>query len=422
MSEKEFDLTALLAAAAPTALLSVDALAGLVQALARPMRGQEDVPLQACVGRVLARALGSRLPLPVFDHSAMDGFAVALAPGRAVFTLVGRTAAGDVPGAPLAPGEAVRIFTGAPIPAGADAVVMQEHVDIAGIEVRALRAPRAGDHIRRAGEDVAAGETLVAPGTVLDARHIALLAAVGVAHVPVRPRPRVAVLSTGSELRPIGQELAPGAIFDANRPMLLALLARSGADLVDAGILPDQPQVLRDFLIRASDQFDVLVTSGGTSVGEEDFLAQAIRLAGGQAAPAALAVKPGKPALLGVVGDLRITGLPGNPFAAMVAGLLLARPLVQASSGTCPVAVRPGAATAGFSHDRQPGRTEFFPAAVTGIDEAGRPVIDRLGRGGSARLKPLIPADGLGVIPAADGPVTPGSRVGFLPFQAAFGL
>jgi molybdopterin molybdotransferase len=422
MSAKELDLKALLAAAAPTALLSVDALGPLILALARPMQGQEDVPLHASVGRVLAQTVCSRLPLPMFDHSAMDGYAVALSPGRAAFTLVGRTVAGEAPAPPLAPGEAVRIFTGAPIPAGADAVVMQEHADVAGGEVLAIREPKAGDHIRRAGEDVAVGETLVAPGTVLDARHIALMAAVGVAHVPVRPRPRVAVLSTGSELRLTGQRLAPGAIFDANRPMLLALLARAGADLVDAGILPDQPQVLSDFLLRAGARFDVLVTSGGTSVGEEDFLAEAIRLAGGQVAPAALAVKPGKPALLGLVGDLRITGLPGNPFAAMVAGLLLARPLVQASAGARPVAAQPGAATAGFSHDRQPGRTEFFPAAITGFDEAGRPVLDRLGHGGSARLKPLIPADGLGVIPAAAGPLTPGSRIGFLPFQAAFGL
>jgi molybdopterin molybdotransferase len=416
------DLASLLRPITPAALLSIEALRRAVLAIARPMGGQEDLPLQAAAGRVLAEAVCGTLPLPVFDHSAMDGYAVAITPGGSTFRLVGRTAAGEAQAATLAPGEAVRIFTGAPIPAGADAVLMQEYASVEGDQVRATRPLAAGENIRRAGADVAAGETLITPGTVLDARHIALLAAVGVARVPVRARPRVAVLSTGSELRQTGQELPAGAIFDANRPMLLALLARSGADLTDAGILPDQPEILSGFLAGARDHFDVLVTSGGTSVGEEDHLAESIRLAGGQAVHAAMAVKPGKPALLGLLGDLRITGLPGNPFAAMVAGLLFARPLVEASAGAIPGTLRPAVAVARFSYDRNPGRTEFCPAGVIETDDAGRPVIDRLGRGGSARLKPLIPADGLGVIAAEHGAVSPGSRIGFLPFQAAFAL
>jgi molybdopterin molybdotransferase len=410
------DLATLLAPRADTGLLDVADFLRVIESVARPVTETEIVPLAASCNRVLACEVLAARPLPVFDNAAMDGYAVALPAPASGFRVVGRVAAGEAGAAPLASGEAVRIFTGAPLPPGASAVLMQEHATRDGDMVRAEKALSPGDNVRKAGEDAAQGSALAAPGTVLDARHLALLAASGVDRVEVRRKVRVAVVSTGSELKEPGADLAPGSIYDANRRMLLALFASPRVEMTDAGILPDRPDILSGFVSGAEGRFDVLVTSGGTASGEEDHLATGIEQAGGQVGRARLALKPGRPALLATLGDLRIAGLPGNPVAALVTGLIFARPMIERSAGSTSAGPRRVAAIAGFDHRREAGRLEFLPARIIGEDPSGLPVLERLSRGGSARLMPLSVADGLAIIDPATGPVAAGDRIRFLPF------
>jgi molybdopterin molybdotransferase len=403
-------------------LLSIDAARATIIAGLRAIDGEESLPLAQSRGRVLARDLVSPRALPVFDHSAMDGYALALSPAVESYRLVGRIAAGAPSGAALKPGEAVRIFTGAPLPSGADAVAMQENVVASGADVRLTRDVIAGDNIRHAGEDVALGAPLVAAGVVIDARHIGLAAAVGMSTLPVRRKLRVALVSTGDELVDVGGTLAPGLIYDCNRPMLAAALERPALEIQDFGVLPDNRAAITAFFAKAAPKFDLVITTGGASVGDEDHLAAALAAAGGSIDVARVAIRPGKPFTHGRIGAASVAILPGNPFAAFVAALLFVRPMVERALGLPVPAFAPLPARAGFSQTRPRDRVEFMPARVISRGENGAPVIDRLGRGGSARLHPLIAADGLAVVAPGDAPLCVGDTVGYLPFGAAFSL
>jgi molybdopterin molybdotransferase len=396
-------------------LLPVDLVRAGLLALADPVRGEETVPLRAAAGRVLARPAIAASAFPAFDHAAMDGWALSLPASGTTFRIVGRVAAGA--GAPrrLAPGEALRIFTGAPIPEGADAVLRQEDAEAAGDVVLPSVLPQPGQHVRRAGEDVARDSALLTAGTLLDARHLALLAAVGSAEVTVRRRVRIAVLSTGTELVEAGSERSGSGIYDANRPMLLALLQSPWADVADHGIVPDDPTSLAACLSAAASGVDLVVTTGGTSVGEEDHLVAAVRAAGGNAVVTRMAVKPGKPAVFGTFGSTLLCGLPGNPFAALVSAVLFSRPVAESLAGRPALPLAPIPARSGFSHHHAPGRLEFIPASVQGYLDGGAPVLARLG-GGAARLRPLVESDGLAVISPFHGDVASGGEIGFLPF------
>jgi molybdopterin molybdotransferase len=403
---------------ADPALLSIaDAQTRAAALIARAVPS-ERVALARLVGRVSAEDVLSPTPLPPFDHSAMDGYALGDLGLR--HAVRGRLAAGaDGSRAPLAAGEAVRIQTGAPMPEGAVAVVMQERVDREGDRIALRARPEPGDNIRRRGEDVRAGDVIVPARRRLDARHVAILAAAGVAEIAVRRRVVVGLMSTGDELVRPGRPLGPGLIHDANRPMLAALLEQPSIEVVDLGVAPDDPAALRSLLLDAGARCDAIVTSGATSVGDEDHLAAAVSAAGGALDLARVALKPGKPVVAGHVGGAVLVGLPGNPFAALVAYLLVARIALEALAGLDPRPLAPLAAAAGFSQ-RGPGRrTEFAPARMAGATAAGLPIVEKLGRGGSARLAPLIAADGLAVIPAGRDEVRPGDPVGFLPFLAA---
>lgn len=403
---------------ADPALLSVAAAQEKAAALvARPVPS-ERVALSRIAGRVSAEAVVSPLPLPPFDHSAMDGY--ALGGSGPSFTVRGRLAAGDG-GArkTLGADDAVRILTGAPMPPGAVAVAMQERVFREGDRIR-LAAPAAeGANIRRQGEDVGVGDVIVPAGVRLDARHVAILAAAGVAEIAVRRRVVVGLMSTGDELVRPGRPLAPGLIHDANRPMLAALLDQPALEIVDLGVAPDDRVELAALITDAAERCDAIVTSGATSVGEEDHLAAAVTAAGGTLELARVALKPGKPVVAGHVGQAVLIGLPGNPFAALVAWLLVGRVALERLAGMEVRPLAPLAAVAAFSQ-RGPGtRTEFAPARLVGTDPTGLPLIEKLGRGGSARLAPLIAADGLAVIPAGRDEVKSGDPIGFLPFEAA---
>ncbi|MGP9820759.1 molybdopterin molybdotransferase MoeA [Salinarimonas sp. NSM] len=398
------------------ALLSIDAAIPRAAAWASPITDVNFLPLGGARGRLLAHAVQARLTSPAFDRSAMDGYAVragdGLEPG-ARLSVKGRIAAG-ARGIPLGRGEAARIFTGAPIPPGADAVVMQEDVRRHDGTIVLDRAVRAGAHIRSAGEDVAFGDRLAEGGARVDARLIALLAAQGIAMVPTRRRPRVAVLSTGDELVEPGAPLGPAAIYDANRPMLLSLIQAAGCEVVDAGIIRDDPWEQGERLASLAESCDLLVTSGGASVGEEDHAGRALRLAGGDGEALAMALKPGKPALVGRIGAAAVLGLPGNPVSALVVFMLLGRAMLARLGGAAPH--RPAGLPVPLAEQlaRKPGRTEFVPGRLVRGQHGPRLA---LLSSNSARLRPLVEADGLAEIPTDMARAAPDTPVAFHAFS-----
>jgi molybdopterin molybdotransferase len=359
-----------------------------------PLRG-ENVPLAGCAGRVLAQTVPARLDLPGFDQSAMDGYAVRAAEimPDAVLPVTGRTAAGAAPGR-LVPCSAHRILTGAPLPAGADAVIAQERARRDGEVVTFAVAPPAGTNVRRCGEDVRAGTILIQAGTTLDWRHVAMLAAQGIETVEVRRRVRVAVLASGRELRAAGEGLLPGQIHDSNTPMLAALLAAWGADVRPSPALPDCPSAILTALREAASAADVVLTTAGISVGDEDHVRDALDAIGRRIGVLRVAMKPGKPLATGRLGAAVFLGLPGNPQAAVAGAIGFLRPLLARLSGTAPPA--PLRVRAGFALRRRPGRTEFIAVRLAQHGACLR--AERAGPEGSGRLAPLLRADGLALI------------------------
>ena len=345
---------------APAPMRVADAVA-LLRARLPVLSGIESVSIDRADGRVLAEDLIAPIDLPPFDNAAVDGYAVRagdLAPGGETrLPLGGRVPAGHAPADP-GPGFAVRIFTGAPMPPGTDTVAMQEDVRIDDEAVILPTGLATGANRRRAGEDVAQGSCAIPAGTRLGPRHLALAAAFGLPALPLRVPLKVALFSTGDELTPPGQPLLPAGIYDANRPMLAALLKRLGADPVDLGILRDAPGPLRQRLEAAAATHDLILTSGGVSVGEEDHVRNAVE-ASGALTFWRLAMKPGRPVALGQVAGTPFAGLPGNPAAAYVTALAVLRPLVLHLSGA-----RDDAPTltvrSGFAREKRPGRREYL--------------------------------------------------------------
>jgi molybdopterin molybdotransferase len=397
-------------------LLAPEAARSRLLAGARPVEGTETLGLAEALGRILAVAPASRLDLPPHDQSAMDGYGLRaedLAPGR-LPRVVRAVAAGAAPGGPLAAGEAARLLTGAALPAGTAAVVMEEHVRILEGRVQPMRRLREGDNIRRRGEDVARGDTLAPAGTRLDPRHVALLAAAGVEDVSVRRRVRVAILSNGDELC--------GVVNDSNRPMLRAMLARPEVACTDLGLLPDDRAAISAVLRDAAGSHDLIIASGGVSGSDADHLPAAVADAGGVVETLRLALKPGKPLAHGRIGAALCLCLPGNPLAALVSMLVFGRPLVARLAGDAAPAGTGLAAVAGEGFARKPGREEYAPARIIGHDRTGLPVLVREGRGGSARLLPLSRADGLLWLPAGCADVSEADPLRFHPFSTPFGL
>ncbi|WP_366658175.1 gephyrin-like molybdotransferase Glp [Fodinicurvata sp. EGI_FJ10296] len=382
-----------------------DALATGLGLAARPVP-METVALSDAVGRVLAGRACAGSPMPAFDHAAMDGYAVRYSdlagPGPWTLELNGRAAAGDapLPADAVATGAAVRILTGAPIPAGLDTVIMQEHAARSGNRVTIADRPRQGANIRLTGEDAAIGATVVAEGTLLGVREIAALASIGEAAVDVRRKLRIAWFSSGSELREPGEPLAPGQIHDANRYTLLAALDQPWIDRLDLGTVPDTPRALTDALIDASHRADMVVSTGGVSVGDEDHMPSVFREAGGDIRAMRIAMKPGKPLAIGRMNDAVYLGLPGNPVAAFVGWLTIGAPMARLMAGFADVRPPRHFARLAAASSRRPGRREFRPARITGRDDNGVPRIELLGSSFSARIGLLCAADGLAVLPA----------------------
>lgn len=355
----------------PSLLPLDDALQRLLAA-ARPLGALEQVSTFDADGRVLAQDVVSALQVPPQDNSSMDGYALACASVPLAGTVVAvtqRIAAGSS-GQPVLPGEAARIFTGAPIPPGADAVVMQEDcaavadaVDGKSAQVRVQLQPQPGQWIRRAGEDVTLGSVVLGRGTRLSPASLGMAAAVGLRDLQVAKRPRVALFSTGDELVMPGDiapaDMRPGAIYNSNRFFLRAMLLRLGCTVTDLGIVPDRRDATVLALREASQDHDLILTSGGVSVGEEDHIRPAVESLGSLDLWQ-IAVKPGKPFAYGQLGDAHFIGLPGNPVSSFVTFAVLVRPFLLRLQGAADVAPAAMAARADFDWPRADRRREFL--------------------------------------------------------------
>jgi molybdopterin molybdotransferase len=402
-------------------MLSVpEALAFLLDA-ARPIAETETLPTLEANGRVLAAAQQSQLNVPPMDNTSMDGYAVRAADcasGQAVLRVSQRIPAGHV-GQPLAAGCAARIFTGAMVPEGADAVVMQE-VCVAGKEgetdvVTINHAPQSGEWIRRTGEDIRAGSTILEAGARLRAQELGLAASVGLAQLPVVRKVRVAIFFTGDELAMPGETLKPGAIYNSNKFTLRGLLQNLGCEITDFGIVPDTLAATRDTLRRAAAEHDLIITSGGVSVGEEDHIKPALE-AEGRVNMWQIAVKPGKPLAFGEVdraakGSVFFLGLPGNPVSSFVTFLLFVRPFILRLQGVNKVAPKVLNLRADFTLAKGDRRNEFLRVRIN--DEGG---LDLFPNQSSGVLTSTVWGDGL-IDNPPNNPIARGDLVRFIAFS-----
>jgi molybdopterin molybdotransferase len=384
----------------------------------------ERVPLRRARGRVLAEPVVSSLTVPPFDNSAVDGYAVRFADlpqdvEEARLPVALRIPAGRPADRPLPAGAAARIFTGAVLPEGADTVVPQEACREEGGQVVLPVRLKPGANRRRAGEDVRAGAVVLAAGTRLRPQDIGLAATVGCTELAVRRRLRVAVFSTGDEIRDPGEPAPAGCIYDSNRFTVSALLEALGAEVTDLGILPDRFEAVRSGLEAASSGHDLIVTSGGVSTGEEDHVKAAVGALGGLHFWR-IAVRPGRPLAVGAVGDVPFVGLPGNPVAAMATFLMVVRPMVLKLMGETPSVPVRLRARAGFSFKKRAGRREWLRVRLL-PGEDGVPVAERFPSEGSGILTSMVWASGLLDLPEEMPALSQGDLVEYVSFAELIG-
>lgn len=403
-------------------LMKLEAALALLAERIKPVAGVETVPLVRALDRTLAETLTAERDVPPHDNAAVDGFAVCFADvapdGETRLPVTGRVAAGHPLGRPARPGEALRIFTGAPLPQGVDAVVMQEDCRLEGETVAFGPGLRAGVNLRRRGEDVRAGDVILEEGIRLRPQEIGLAASVGRATLSVRIPLRAAVFSTGDEVRDPGGAAPDGCIYDANRFVIGALLTGLGCAVTDLGILPDSLSAVREALGRAAADHHLIVTSGGISLGDEDHVRAAVE-ALGRLHLWRLAIKPGRPLALGQVGGAVFAGLPGNPVAAMVTFLRIVRPVILTLAGRRDKAPHFYKVRAAFAYRKKAGRREFLRAHLV-TDAGGEPRAVKYAADGSGILNSMVAADGLVELPEWMEAVKDGDPVDFLPFAEVF--
>jgi molybdopterin molybdotransferase len=402
-------------------MMSVDEAVGLIAARVARVEEVETVALNTADGRILARDIAASLPLPPFTNSAVDGYAVRsgdLPKGaEAAFAVAGRVQAGASASEAIQPGQAMRIFTGAPMPEGADTVFMQEDVRLDGAGRVVLPAGlKPGANVRPAGEDIPVGMAALARGRRLRPQDVALAAAFGLTEIEVARRIRVAVFSTGNELVSPGSRRGPSQLFDSNRFMLMAMLGRLGCKVSDLGIVADDRASLAQGLKQAADSHDLILTTGGVSTGEEDHVKAAVESAG-RLVLWRMAIKPGRPVAMGIIGGTPFIGLPGNPVASFVTFIHVVRPTVLALAGATPQPIVPMPVRAAFAYKKKIARREYVRAslrrATDGVLEA-----TKFPREGAGLLSSLVDTDGLVELGEEITLVEPGQTVGFLGYAS----
>ena len=366
-----------------------------------PITGREFVAVRSALGRILAADIIAPHDVPAHDNSAMDGYAVHFASlaaaGETRLAVVGTAFAGNAFSGLVGKGQAVRIMTGAVLPAGADTVVVQEVTRVEDGAVIVPAGQKLGQNTRRAGEDLARGAVALAAGKKVGAAELGLIASLGIAEVEVRRRLRVAFFSTGDELASLGTPLAPGQIYDSNRYTLHALLTQLGADIIDLGVVPDVPEALEATLNEAAQVADAIITTGGVSVGEADFIREILaRL--GEVKFWKLNIKPGRPMAFGKVGQAWLFGLPGNPVAVMVSYTQFALDALLRLSGLDPLPERPLLTVlAANAIRKQPGRREYLRGTVAAVDSRWQ--VKTTGNQGSGVLRSMSEANCFVVLP-----------------------
>jgi molybdopterin molybdotransferase len=405
------------------ALLPVEDAARLMAEHVPPIAETGMVPLADATGRVVARDVRSPIAVPPFDNSAVDGFAVRFSDvaqaGETRLKLSGRLQAGTRATVALGEREAIRIFTGAPMPAGADTVYMQEDVRADEDAVFVPAGLKAGANRRLAGEDLARGAIALPVGRRLGPQDVALAAAIGLTHLEVRRRPRVAVFSTGDEIVEPGSPLGPTSLYDANRFLLLALLRELGAETSDLGIIEDDRAKLAPAIAAAAESHDLVLTSGGVSTGEADHVKAAVEQVG-KLVLWRLAIKPGRPVAMGVVRGTAFAGLPGNPVAVFVTFVHVVRPLLLRLSGAVQTPVTALPVRAAFKYRKKKGRREYVRVGLRrGADGTIEAV--KHPQEGAGVLTSLTETDGLAELPEDRVEVEPGSTVGFLSYATLVG-
>lgn len=389
-----------------------------------PVASQQTVALTNAAGRILSQPVRAPHPVPLHTNAAVDGYAFAWpesddARSRA-WPIAGRAAAGQLFVGMCPPDAVVRILTGAVLPDGTDTVVMQEDVTLQDRSIVMTRRPKRGANVRKAGEDIATGTEALGSGHRLRPQDLAALASMGVANVDCYAPLKVAILSTGDEVRAVGSgPLAVGEVFDANAPMLTALLEATGAIVTDLGILKDEPDRITATLASAARTHDVILTSGGASRGDEDHMAAAIGSLGTRHFWQ-IAVKPGRPMMFGQIGRSVIVGLPGNPVAVFVCYLMYVYPLLMRLAGSPWIEPLRYPLPAAFAiADRKPDRREFWRGML--VTDGGQLKVDKYARDGSGLISGLRVADGLIDIAENRPSIAPGDLVDFIPFSE-FGI
>ena len=364
----------------------------------------ESVPLNEASGRVTSRKITATFDLPPFSNSAMDGYAVNTADfdGDAPwqFDLVGRIAAGDNPLPRNKLKTTMQIFTGAPVPAGFDSVVMQEHCERRNKKIMFHSRPKQHLNIRKKGEDVPLGSHVIDAGCIMTSARQALVAALGQDKVDIFKKLRIGLISTGNELCEPGSDIGDGQIYNSNRYFLLSALRQPWVDIIDFGIVEDNAEVIRNKIRQATSQCDVLITTGGVSAGGEDHMFEVLRRENAELEVLKVAMRPGKPVTVGKIGQTLLFALPGNPYAMAVTFSQIALPVLRKLAGMTNYQNVSSAAIADFSHRKRLGRTEFVPVHIKGQDGLGRPIATLLGRGAAASLNPMCMANAIAELPA----------------------
>lgn len=383
-----------------------------------PLEDTETVQLSDSLGRVLAEDLASSIDLPPFDNSAMDGYAYRYAdlPEKASLKLLGSSFAGHPFEGQYQPGGCVRIMTGAPVPAGFDTVQMQEKTEAYGELITIEPCKQAGDNVRGRGEELLAGTKVLRAGTLIGAAEMGVMATIGISSLRVIRKVKIAFFSTGDELRPVGSELAPGQIYDSNRYSIQGLLSRAGVEWQDLGVIADDPEAIRQAFRNASASADMVITSGGVSVGEADFTKQILDEEG-KISFWKLAIKPGKPFALGHIGKALFCGLPGNPVSSMVTFYKLVWPLLHKLQGLPQPTPLLLDAKLTAPIRKQPGRVEY-QRGILSHNQDGELEVAVTGSQGSGMLTSMSLANCFIILEQMQGDTPAGTRVTVEPFNS----